>query len=56
MNLTRTQFDVLVFLEHEKNKKKMTQRNIARMTGLSLGTVNKVMSFMCENGLFETTA
>ena len=53
MNLTRTQFDVLIFLEHEKNEKKLTQRNIARMTGLSLGTVNKVMLFLGEKGLFE---
>ncbi|MCL1954430.1 MAG: sugar phosphate nucleotidyltransferase [Spirochaetes bacterium] len=51
--LTRAQFDVLVFLEHEKNEKKMTQRNIARMTGMSLGTVNKVMLHLGENGMLE---
>jgi CTP:phosphocholine cytidylyltransferase-like protein len=51
--LTRAQFDVLVFLEHEKNEKRMTQRNIAHMTGLSLGTVNKVMLHLGENGMLE---
>jgi CTP:phosphocholine cytidylyltransferase-like protein len=56
MNLTRTQFDVLVFLEHEKNEKKMTQRNIARMTGLSLGTVNKAMLYLGENGMLENNS
>jgi len=53
MNLTRTQFDVLTFLENEKDEEKLTQRNIARLTNLSLGTVNKVMIFLGENGLFE---
>jgi CTP:phosphocholine cytidylyltransferase-like protein len=53
MDLTRNQFDILTFLEHEKDEEKLTQRNIARMTGLSLGTVNKVMIFLGENGLFE---
>ena len=56
MMLTRPQFDVLVFLEHEKNEKKMTQRNIARMTGLSLGTVNKVMLHLGENGMLENNS
>jgi len=53
MDLTRTQFDVFTFLEHEKDEDKLTQRNIAHMTGLSLGTVNKVMLYLGENGLFE---
>jgi CTP:phosphocholine cytidylyltransferase-like protein len=56
MKLSRTQFDVLVFLEHERNEKKMTQRNIARMTGLSLGTVNKVMFHLGENGMLENNS
>jgi CTP:phosphocholine cytidylyltransferase-like protein len=56
MKLTRTQFDVLVFLEHEKNEKKLTQRNIARMTGLSLGTVNKVMLHLGENSMLENNS
>jgi len=56
MMLTQTQFDVLVFLEHERNEKKMTQRNIARMTGLSLGTVNKVMLHLVENGMLENNS
>jgi CTP:phosphocholine cytidylyltransferase-like protein len=53
MHLTRTQFDVLTFLEYEKDEKKLTQKNIARMTGLSPGTVNKAMFFLGENGLVE---
>jgi len=51
--LTRPRVGAPVFLEHEKNEKKMTQRNIARMTGLSLGTVNKVMLHLGENGMLE---
>ena len=53
MNLTRAQFDVLSFLQREKNEKKLTQRNIARMTGLSVGTVNKTIVFLNEHGLIE---
>ena len=56
MNLTRTQFDVLAFLEREKDEKNMTQRGIARLTGLSLGTVNKTMLFLIENGLVENNS
>jgi CTP:phosphocholine cytidylyltransferase-like protein len=56
MQLTRPQFDVLVFLEHEKDEKNLTQRNIARLTGLSLGTVNKVMLYLSENGLVENNS
>ena len=53
MNLTRAQFDVLAIFERENNEKNLTQRNIARMTGLSLGTVNKTMLFLAEKGLLE---
>ena len=51
MNLNRTQFDVLVFMEQEKDEKKMTQRNIALRTGHSVGTVNKALVFLNEQGL-----
>jgi len=53
MNLTRTQFDILVFFEDEKDEKNLTQRNIARLTGLSVGTVNKALIQLNENGLIE---
>ena len=56
MKLTRTQFDILVFLEREKDVKNLTQRNIARMTGLSLGTVNKILIFLAENKLTENNS
>ena len=56
MNLTRTQFDVLVFLEKEKNEKNPTQRDIAQTTGLSLGTVNKTLVHLGENGLIENNS
>ena len=51
MNLTRTQFDILVFLEREKDEKNLTQRSIARLTGLSVGTVNKTLVYLGDNGL-----
>lgn len=53
MNLTRAQFDVLVLFEREKDEKNMTQRGAARLTGLSVGTVNKTFIFLNENGLIE---
>ena len=56
MNLTRTQFDVLVFLEQETDEKNLTQRNIARLTGLSVGTVNKTLVYLNENGLTENNS
>ena len=51
MNLTRTQFNLLVFLEREKNNKKLTQRDIADQTGLSVSTVNKTFLFLDEKKL-----
>ena len=53
MNLSRTQFDILCFLEKEKDRKDLTQRNVARLTGLSLGTVNKALTHLNENGMVE---
>jgi CTP:phosphocholine cytidylyltransferase-like protein len=53
MNLTRAQFDVLVFLDQESDKMGMTQRNIARITGLSVGTVNKTLIFLNDKGLID---
>jgi CTP:phosphocholine cytidylyltransferase-like protein len=56
MTLTRTQFDVLAFLEREKDTKNGTQRGIAKGTGLSVGTVNKALVFLNENGMVENSA
>jgi CTP:phosphocholine cytidylyltransferase-like protein len=56
MNLTRTQFDVLTFLERETDEKNLTQRGIAKGTGLSVGTVNKTMTLLAENGLIENNS
>ncbi|MCL1812723.1 MAG: MarR family transcriptional regulator [Treponema sp.] len=53
MKLTRAQFDVLTFLEWEKEDKNLTQRNIARLTGLSVGTVNKTLANLSENGMIK---
>ena len=53
MTLTRTQFDVLSFLEQENNGDNLSQRNIARLTGLSVGTVNKTLVFFGEHGMIE---
>ena len=53
MNISRTQFDILTCLEREKNGNNFTQRNIANLTGLSVGTVNKTLVFLNENGLIE---
>ena len=57
MILTRTQFDVLSFLEQENSSpgggKNLTHRNIARLTGLSVGTVNKTLLSLGENNLCE---
>ena len=47
--LTRKQFDVLVFLE--RNKEKVNQRDIAEGTGMSLGSVNRTLSALVEQGL-----
>jgi CTP:phosphocholine cytidylyltransferase-like protein len=56
MDLTRTQFDVLVSLEREKEENNLTQRSIARLTGLSVGTVNKALVCLSENGLIENNS
>ena len=56
MELTRTHFDVLTFLERERDEKNLTQRGIARGTGLSVGTVNKTLLQLSENGLVENNS
>ena len=55
--LSRVQFNVLVLLEREKNAGKiMTQRSIANLSGLSLGTINKALVYLSANGLIENNS
>jgi CTP:phosphocholine cytidylyltransferase-like protein/predicted transcriptional regulator len=49
MELSRSQFDVLVFLESAEIAP--TQRSIAKGTGLSVGTVNKILTQLSEAAL-----
>ena len=51
MELTRKQFDILSTLAAAKEP--LTQRRLEEMTGNSLGTINKVMRTLTENGLVE---
>ena len=55
MNLSRAQFDILVFMEREKDEKNLTQRAISRLTGHSIGTVNKTLVFLNENGFINNS-
>jgi CTP:phosphocholine cytidylyltransferase-like protein len=52
MDLTKNQFDVLTFLEDRKTEN-VTQRGIAKKTGLSTGTVNKVHAQLTELGFLD---
>ena len=56
MHLNRTQFDILTFLEQEKNSKNLTQRNISSLTGYSIGSINKTLFFLNNNKLIENTS
>lgn len=51
MQLTINQFEVLTTIE--ENEKKLSQRDIAKETKLSLGTINKVISELLENKLID---
>lgn len=48
MEISQKQFDVLVCLEH--NNEKINQRGIATETGMSLGSVNRVLASLSESG------
>ena len=48
MNLTRKQFDVLQIMA--SNPKALTQRDLEKQTGHSLGTINRVMKELTEAG------
>ena len=54
MQLTINQFEVLTTIE--ENEKKLSQRDIAKETKLSLGTINKVISELLENKLIDEDA
>lgn len=49
--LTRKQFKVLVYLEQKKVK--INQRDIAEGTGMSVGSVNRTMAALIEQGMLE---
>ena len=51
MELSKKQFDVLCTLE--KSKKNISQREIARRTGYSVGTVNKIVAEFNSLGLIN---
>ena len=49
--LSRKQFDVLTYLE--RNTHKISQRDIAEATGMSLGSVNRTMASLAQGGLAD---
>lgn len=51
INLTRKQFDILAILEESNSK--ISQRELADMSGHGLGTVNKVVKELTECGCIE---
>ncbi len=51
MKLTKKQFDVLVCLEASGAQK--SQRELAKETDISVGSVNKLVSELCEMGYIE---
>ena len=48
MKLTKKQFDVLTFLEGSDSPR--SQRELAAATGISVGSINKIVSEMSEAG------
>ena len=55
MNISKNQFEVLVYIEREGGKK-ITQRAIADDTHLSLGVVNRVLGELNELGLISVNS
>lgn len=49
MKFTYNEFEIITIIEREKIK--LSQRDIAKLSGLSLGTVNKVITTLFNNGL-----
>lgn len=54
MKLTKKQFSILEVLEAERKSK--SQRELATATGLSVGTVNKLITELCEQGMVQDGA
>lgn len=52
MNITKNQFDILAYVEREGGKK-ITQRQLADTTQMSLGTVNKTVTELTTLGAIE---
>jgi CTP:phosphocholine cytidylyltransferase-like protein len=54
MELSRTKFDILIYLEKiNKVNQTPTQRDIAKETGLSVGTVNKILTQLSDAQLTD---
>ncbi|PWL41733.1 MAG: CTP--phosphocholine cytidylyltransferase [Bacillota bacterium] len=51
MSLTKTQFDILAYLE--RNTESVTQRQLANATGRSLGTINKTVLNLSQLGYLQ---
>ena len=51
MKLTYNEFEILVCIEREKRE--LSQREISKITNLSLGTINKIISNLLENKLIN---
>lgn len=51
MKLSQNQFEILVIIE--KEKRKLSQREIAKLSKLSLGTVNSVISELLDNNYID---
>lgn len=51
--LEKKEFDILSVIESESKTKKLSQRQIASLSGYSVGTVNKVLSSLCEKGFVK---
>ncbi|MDR3020945.1 MAG: phosphocholine cytidylyltransferase family protein [Treponema sp.] len=56
LSLTRSQFDLLVFLKEEKDGMRQTQRDISRATGLPADIVDKTLAFLNGNNLIGNGA
>lgn len=52
MKFTYNEFEIITIIEREKTK--LSQREISKLSGLSLGTVNKVISVLLEKELITS--
>ena len=51
MKITEKEFEVLI--TSEKEKEKLSQRRLSELTKISLGTINKIVSKLQEDGLID---